>query len=136
MQRSVVIKQLGYEASAGWTTYGTSLADFHNFRAAQRDMNDSSEKSRIEGRGSRTEDRGAARKAFLDPRSSILFVSSMIRAEPVIEQLVLRLARPDRRADQRRHGEERAADPSQPFRLRGDDPAAEHWADDAGYALD
>src|SRR5262247_389721 len=60
----------------------------------------------------------------------------MILAEPVIDQLVSRLARPDRRADQRRHGEERAADPSQPPRLRGDDPAAEHWADDAGYALD
>jgi hypothetical protein len=28
-------------ASAGWTTYGASLADFHCFRAAQRDMNDS-----------------------------------------------------------------------------------------------
>ncbi len=26
MKRSVVIKRLGYEASAGWTTYGTSLA--------------------------------------------------------------------------------------------------------------
>jgi len=38
MKRSIVIKRLGYEASAGWTTYGTSIADFHNFRAAQRDM--------------------------------------------------------------------------------------------------
>src|SRR5262245_15012342 len=28
MRRSVVIKRLGYEASAGWTTYGTSLAAF------------------------------------------------------------------------------------------------------------
>jgi len=26
MKRSVVIKRLGYEASAGWTTYGTSRA--------------------------------------------------------------------------------------------------------------
>jgi hypothetical protein len=32
------IKRLGYEASTGWTTYSTSLADFHNFRAARRDM--------------------------------------------------------------------------------------------------
>jgi hypothetical protein len=24
--------------SAGWTTYGTSLADFHSFRASPRDM--------------------------------------------------------------------------------------------------
>src|SRR5882672_460488 len=28
MKRSVVIKRLGYDASAGWTTYGTSLAAF------------------------------------------------------------------------------------------------------------
>jgi hypothetical protein len=28
MKRSVVIKRLGYEVSAGWTTYGTSLAAF------------------------------------------------------------------------------------------------------------
>src|SRR5262245_65037647 len=28
MRRSVVIKRLRYEASAGWTTYGTSLAAF------------------------------------------------------------------------------------------------------------
>ncbi len=26
MKRSVIIKRLGYEASPGWTTYGTSLA--------------------------------------------------------------------------------------------------------------
>jgi len=26
MKRLVIIKRLGYEASAGWTTYGTSLA--------------------------------------------------------------------------------------------------------------
>jgi len=38
MKRSVTIKRLGYEASAGWTTYGTSLADFHNFMASQRHM--------------------------------------------------------------------------------------------------
>src|SRR5262252_261084 len=60
----------------------------------------------------------------------------MILAEPVVEQLVSRLARPDRRADQHGHSEERAADPSQPPRLSGDDPAAEHGADDAGHALD
>jgi hypothetical protein len=28
MKRIVVIKRLDYEASAGWTTYGTSLAAF------------------------------------------------------------------------------------------------------------
>jgi len=28
MKRSVIIKRHGYEASAGWTTYGTSLAAF------------------------------------------------------------------------------------------------------------
>jgi len=32
MKRSVVIKRLGYEASAGWTTYGTSLAAFSMFQ--------------------------------------------------------------------------------------------------------
>ena len=32
MKRSVVIKRLGYEASAGWTTYGTSLAAFSLFQ--------------------------------------------------------------------------------------------------------
>src|SRR5882672_563740 len=31
MKRSVVIKLPGYEASAGWTTYGTSLAAFSSF---------------------------------------------------------------------------------------------------------
>jgi hypothetical protein len=31
MKRLVVIKRLGYEASAGWTTYGTSLATFSLF---------------------------------------------------------------------------------------------------------
>jgi len=37
----VLIKQLGYEASAGWTTYGTSLAAFSFFQGVARDMNDS-----------------------------------------------------------------------------------------------
>src|SRR5262245_22330362 len=60
----------------------------------------------------------------------------MILAEPVVEQFVPRLARPVRRADQRGYGEESAADPSHPSRLRVDDPPAEHWADDAGHALD
>src|SRR5262245_1500274 len=46
-----------------------------------------------------------------------------------------RLARPDCRTDHRGHGEERAADPSQPPRLCGDDPTAEHGADDAGHAF-
>src|SRR5215510_7735452 len=32
MKRSVVIKRLGYEAPAGWTTYGTSLAAFSLFQ--------------------------------------------------------------------------------------------------------
>jgi len=32
MKRSVVIKRLDYEASAGWTTYGTSLAAFSLFQ--------------------------------------------------------------------------------------------------------
>jgi hypothetical protein len=32
MKRSVVIKRLGYEASAGWTTYGTSLAAFSSLQ--------------------------------------------------------------------------------------------------------
>jgi hypothetical protein len=31
MKRSVVIKRLDYEASAGWTTYGTLLAAFSLF---------------------------------------------------------------------------------------------------------
>jgi len=31
-------KQLDYEASAGWTTYGTWRATFHCFRASRRDM--------------------------------------------------------------------------------------------------
>src|SRR5262245_5658655 len=60
----------------------------------------------------------------------------MILADPVIEQLVSRLARTDRRADQRGHCEERAADPTEPPCLGGDYPSAEHGADDAGHALD
>ncbi len=32
MKRSVVIKRLGYETSAGWTTYGTSPAAFSSFQ--------------------------------------------------------------------------------------------------------
>src|SRR5262245_1172700 len=32
MNRSIVIKRLGYEASAPWTTSGTSLANLHCFR--------------------------------------------------------------------------------------------------------
>jgi hypothetical protein len=32
MKRSVGAKGLGYEASAGWTTYGTSLAAFSLFQ--------------------------------------------------------------------------------------------------------
>jgi len=32
MKRLVGAKRLGYEASAGWTTYGTSLAAFSFFQ--------------------------------------------------------------------------------------------------------
>jgi hypothetical protein len=32
MKHSVVIKRFGYEASASWTTYGTSLAAFSSFQ--------------------------------------------------------------------------------------------------------
>jgi len=32
MKHSVVIKRLGYEASADWTTYGTSIAAFSLFQ--------------------------------------------------------------------------------------------------------
>src|SRR5262245_614012 len=80
MKRSVVIKQLGYEASAGWTTYGTSLADFHCFRAAQRDMK-GPQKSRglkIEDRGSKIRAPRVRRFSILDPRSSILDPRSSI----------------------------------------------------------
>ena len=43
MKRSVAIKRLGYEPSAGWTTYGTSLAALSFFQGtAHCDMNDSS----------------------------------------------------------------------------------------------
>jgi hypothetical protein len=38
MKRSVVIKRLGYEASEGWTTYGTTLAAFSLFQVIGRDM--------------------------------------------------------------------------------------------------
>ena len=44
MKRSVVIERLGYEASAGWTTYGTSLAAFSLFQGVARDLNDSSKR--------------------------------------------------------------------------------------------
>ena len=44
MRRSVVIERLGYEASAGWTTYGTLLAAYSSFQGvAHCDMNDSIE---------------------------------------------------------------------------------------------
>jgi hypothetical protein len=43
MKRSVVLERLGYESSAGWTTYGTSLAASSFFQGVARDMNDSSE---------------------------------------------------------------------------------------------
>jgi hypothetical protein len=36
MKRLVVIKQLDYEASAGWTTYGTSLASFSLFQGVEK----------------------------------------------------------------------------------------------------
>jgi len=42
--RSIVIKRLGYEAPAGWTTYDTSLDDFSLFQGVARGMNDSYEK--------------------------------------------------------------------------------------------
>jgi hypothetical protein len=41
MKRSVVIKRLGYEASAGWTTYGTSLATFSSFQGVATRHEDS-----------------------------------------------------------------------------------------------
>src|SRR5262249_15014875 len=37
MSRSVTTESFGYEASAGWTTYGTWRANFHSFRASPRD---------------------------------------------------------------------------------------------------
>src|SRR5262245_59079074 len=43
MRHSVVIKRLGYEASAGWTTYGTSLAAFSLFQSVAARYESSSE---------------------------------------------------------------------------------------------
>ena len=44
MRQSVVIKRLEYEASAGWTTYGTSLAAFSWFQGIAALYEGSSEK--------------------------------------------------------------------------------------------
>jgi hypothetical protein len=44
MKRSVGAKRLGYEASAGWTTYGTSLAAFSLFQGVATQREGSSEK--------------------------------------------------------------------------------------------
>jgi hypothetical protein len=41
MSRSVIIKQLDDEDSAGWTTYGTSRGAFSLFQGVAREMNDS-----------------------------------------------------------------------------------------------
>ena len=42
MKRAVVIERFGYEASAGWTSYGTSRAAFSSFQGVARcDINDS-----------------------------------------------------------------------------------------------
>ena len=43
MRHSVVVKRLGYEASAGWTTYGTSLAAFSLFQGVATRHESSSE---------------------------------------------------------------------------------------------
>jgi hypothetical protein len=40
-------KRLDYESSAGWTTYGTRRAPFSLFQGVARDMNDSSESSKL-----------------------------------------------------------------------------------------
>src|SRR5262245_24176826 len=70
-------------------------------------------------------------------RQKYILCSTIFRLHPLrtLRLGASRLARPDRRADQRGDGEERAADPSQPSRLRRDDPAAEDRADDAGKAF-
>ena len=47
MKRSVVIKRLGYEASAGRTTYGTSLAAFSLFQGVATRLKVSSDGSWI-----------------------------------------------------------------------------------------
>jgi hypothetical protein len=43
MKRSVVIERLGCEASAGWTTYGTSLTAFSLFLGVATRHEDPSE---------------------------------------------------------------------------------------------
>jgi len=45
MRRSVVIKRLGYEVSAGWTTYGASIAAFSFFQGVATRREGSSENS-------------------------------------------------------------------------------------------
>ncbi|HZF38686.1 MAG TPA: hypothetical protein VE715_07670 [Blastocatellia bacterium] len=47
MKRSVVIKRLGYEVSAGWTTYGTSLAAFSLFQGIATRYEGSSENNYV-----------------------------------------------------------------------------------------
>ena len=47
MRHSVVIKRLGYEASAGWTTYGTSLAAFSLSQGISTRYESSSENSHV-----------------------------------------------------------------------------------------
>src|SRR5262245_8825211 len=51
MKHSVVIKRLGYEASAGWTTYGTSLPALSLFQGIAARYEGSSEKDREWGVG-------------------------------------------------------------------------------------
>jgi hypothetical protein len=46
MKRSGITKRLGYEASAGWTTYGTSLPAFSFFQGVASRHENSSENSR------------------------------------------------------------------------------------------
>jgi len=62
MKRSVVIKRLGYEASAGWTTYGTSLAAFSLFQGVARDM-----KAPAENQPRRNEEHEGLFWSFLRP---------------------------------------------------------------------
>jgi hypothetical protein len=51
MKHSVVIKRLDYEASAGWTTYGTSPAAFSLFQGISTRYEGSSEEYRERGVG-------------------------------------------------------------------------------------
>jgi hypothetical protein len=72
MKRIVVIKRLDYEASAGWTTYGTSLAAFSLFWGVATRHQSSSEKSRSEDRVSKIVSLRISRFSIFEPQSSIL----------------------------------------------------------------